>query len=209
MMPIEERIRAIGRLAIGGLVLATGAAEAQRTSRAELGTAFQINYGIVEHIDVTRMDAASSAAQGAALGGTVGLIATAGDDNLRGAAEGAAVGALITGLIARHQRRNAPNAYAYTVALNAGGESKLITDHGDIKVGDCVSIESGPTNNIRRVSDTYCHPAHQDVLEHPDVAASAQNEAGECHQAKQIALDATTEEQMDLALKKVRIFCES
>ena len=35
-----------------------------------------------------------------------------------------------------------------------------------------------------------------------------QEGAAECHAAKEMALQATTEEATDIALKKVRVFCE-
>jgi hypothetical protein len=59
------------------------------------------------------------------------------------------------------------------------------------------------------VSDSHCHPDHQDVLALPDVQAAAQTEAVECHNAKEVALAAETDEQLELAMKKIRIFCES
>ena len=87
--------------------------------------------------------------------------------------------------------------------------TKIITETKGIQEGDCVSVELGRTANIRRVSTVYCeHPGHE-ALADPIVHANSQEEAAECHAAKQMALQATTEETTDIALKKVRVFCET
>jgi len=190
-------------------LLGAAATALGQTSRDELGSAVQIVYGTVESIEVSKLDPTASAAHGAVVGGALGLAAASHEHNARGAAEGAAAGALISGLIAKHQKENAPNAYAYTVALVQGGESKIITDRDDLREGDCVSVEYGRTANIRRVGNVYCHSDHQAALDDPRVHANAQASAEECHAAKQIALQAKTEQDMDMALKKVRIFCDS
>ena len=200
-------VRASSMLAAFALLGAATVAVGQ-TSRADLGSAIQIVYGTVEKIEVSKIDATANAGHGAVVGGALGLLAAPHEHNARGAAEGAAAGALISGLIAKHQRENAASAYAYTVALVQGGESKIITDRDDLREGDCVSVEYGRTANIRRVGNVYCHSDHQAALDDPRVHASAQATAEECHEAKQIALQAQTEQDMDMALKKVRIFCD-
>jgi outer membrane lipoprotein SlyB len=201
----SHRIRAAAVCVIG-LIYASHAAA--QVSRTQIGSTFQIAYGTVLNVEETELEPTTSAAQGAAMGGAVGLVASR-HDRGENAARAAAAGALIAGLVARHQRKNAPSAYIYSVSLNQGGETRIITDHGDIRVDDCVSMEFGQSNNIRRVSDTHCHPEHQDVLALPDVQAAAQTEAVECHNAKEVALAAETDEQLELAMKKIRIFCES
>jgi hypothetical protein len=50
-------------------------------------------------------------------------------------------------------------AYTYTIGLVGGGTTKTITETGDIRVGDCVSLEQGATANVRRVSSAFCEPA--------------------------------------------------
>jgi outer membrane lipoprotein SlyB len=191
---------------LAGLICASHASA--QVSRTQVGSTFQVVYGTVLSVEETEMEPTTSAAQGAAMGGAVGLVASH-HDRGENAAKAAAAGALIAGLVARHQRKNAPSAYIYSVSLNQGGESRIITDHGDIRIDDCVSMEFGQSNNIRRVSDTHCQPDHQEVLALPDVQAAAQTEATECHNAKEVALAAETDEQLELAMKKIRIFCES
>lgn len=75
--------------------------------------------------------------------------------------------------------------------------------------GDCVSIEQGKTANIRRVSSVYCENPNDEALQHPHVQASALEDAAECRSAKEIALNAKTEKEVDIALKKLRAFCGS
>ena len=192
-------------LGLAAIALCTNAAA---QSRSQLGSTFEIQYGVVELVEVGRVEPTAAAGRGAAVGGALGLAAASHDHDVRGAVGGAVAGALISSLIAKHQKATAPNAYTYTVALHDGGETKIITDHGDIRQGDCVTLEFGETNNIRRVSPAYCDEGHREVLAHAEVHAAAHDEAMECHAAKESALAARTEAEMDLAIKKVRILCE-
>ena len=195
----------------GAVVCATvvtfAAARAQ-VSREQVGTSFEIRYGIVETIDVGKMDARASTARGATIGGVIGLAAADHDDDASGALKGAAAGALIAKLVAKHQNDTAPNVYTYSVALVDGGESKIVSETGDIRQGDCVAVEYGQSANVRRVSNVYCESDHLEVARTDTaMSAQAQQSAADCHTAKQVALQAKTEAEMDVALKKVRLFC--
>ena len=53
-----------------------------------------------------------------------------------------------------------------------------------------------------------CEHRGHEALAEPIVHAKRTTEAAECHTAKAQALQATTEEATDIALKKVRVFCE-
>ena len=95
-----------------------------------------------------------------------------------------------------------------TVDFDDNSITKVVTESGGIVQGDCVAVELGQTANIRRTSAVHCeHRAHE-ALADPIVHAKRQTEAAECHAAKQMALQATTEVATDIALKKVRVFCE-
>jgi hypothetical protein len=54
----------------------------------------------------------------------------------------------------------------------------------------------------------HCEYRDHEALAAPIVHAKQQTEAAECHAAKEMALQATTEVATDIALKKVRVFCE-
>ncbi len=196
----------------GAAILAVSpGANAQRTSPSQLGSSFEIRYGIVKAVEVSKLDVADkTVAKGATVGGIIGLTAASHDHDLRGALEGAVAGSLVARAIAKHQNEDAPNAYTYTVALVEGGESKIITETGDIRQGDCVSIEQGQTANVRRVGEVYCDATHYKVaMGEPMVHDHAQASAAECAASKQEVLKAKNEADVDLAMKKVRIFCES
>lgn len=194
-------------LGTGGVVaLLFGAAALAQTSRSQLGSGFQIQYGVVEHVEVSQVDPTAAPGQGATIGGMLGYVS--GRNRSAGrAAGGAAAGALISNAIARNQKANAPNAYTYTILLPGGATARVVTETGGIDEGDCVSLESGDTMNVRRVSSAFCEEPEQ--VADPLVSANAQEDAAECQTAKEAALNATTEEQMAVAYKKVRLFCES
>ena len=183
---------------------------AAQTQRSQLGSTIQIAYGVVQSVEVSKLDPTAAAGRGAAVGGMLGLAAASHEDDARGAAEGALAGAMISGLIAKHQKANAPNAYTYTVGLMGGDVEKIITETGDIRTGDCVSFEQGQTANIRRVANVYCEPAHHDVaMNTAGISSGAQQDAADCHTAKELTIQAKTESELDVAMKKVRLFCES
>ena len=59
--------------------------------------------------------------------------------------------------------------------------------------------------NIRRADPTMCEPESAAAVE--AVAEELQEEAAECLAAKEELLAAETEQQLDLALRKVQILC--
>ncbi|BFM20001.1 hypothetical protein [Gilvimarinus japonicus] len=174
---------------------------ANGVSQSDLNYSININYGTVDAIDNVKID--SDAGSGAAMGGIVGA-ATSGHHN-RGehALEGAVAGGILAALLQGNR-----DAYSYQISLARGGTLKVITEQGDIRVGDCVSVEQGRTTNVRRVASVYCDSHGNAALQHPHVVSSAQEDAAECHTAKQIALKAETEEDIDLAIKRVRALCD-
>jgi outer membrane lipoprotein SlyB len=172
------------------------------TSRKDLNMAISVNYGTVESVEKVKLK--SDAPRNAVFGGIIGAATSGSHHRGKHAAEGALAAALVTALV---QHRKSANQYL--VDLKSGGSLKLITEQGDIRVGDCVSVEQGSAANIRRVSSVYCEHAGHIALDHPVVQAKAQLDAAGCHAAKEQALKADTEESVDIALKKVRVFCDT
>jgi hypothetical protein len=82
----------------------------------------------------------------------------------------------------------------------------MITDQSGLRVGDCVSVETGAFNNLRLVADAKCArpaaPAPTPAPAPEDVAA-----ANACLQAKEALLEATTEDTFNLAERRVRLLC--
>jgi len=185
--------------ALGMLLAVT--ASAQSVSRSQLGSFFEIRYGTVEVVE--RVKIKSQAAQGAVTGGLIGGVTSGHHHRGKHALEGAIAGAFLTAILEGNRK-----GYQYTVDFDDNSVTKVITESGGIVEGDCVAVELGQTANIRRTSSVHCeHQAHEALAE-PIVQAKRQSEAAECHAAKEMALQATTEESTDIALKKVRVFCE-
>ena len=175
---------------------------AQQVSRSQLGSSFEISYGTVSTVEKVKIE--SQAASGAVTGGLIGGATSGHHHRGKHALTGAAAGALLTALLEGDRK-----AFQYTVELNNGNTTKIITETPGIVEGDCVTMELGQTANIRRVSSVHCEHDDHEALAEPIVHAKRQTEAAECHAAKEMALQATTEEATDIALKKVRVFCES
>jgi len=176
-------------------------ADAQSINRNQLNSSFEIKYGTVGGKE--KVEIKSQAGQGAVMGGIVGGATSGHHHRGKHAVEGAVAGALLTAIL-----EGGKKARQYTVKFDDGGMTKIITETKGIHEGDCVSVELGQTANIRRVSNVYCEHSDHEALADPIVHANSQEGAAECHAAKQMALQATTEETTDIALKKVRVFCE-
>ena len=174
---------------------------AQSIPRSQLGSAFQVRYGIVETVESVNVQ--SQAAQGAVTGGLIGGATSGHHHRGKHALEGALAGAFLTALLEGNRK-----GYQYTVDFDDGSVTKVITESGGIVAGDCVAVELGQTANIRRTSSVHCEHRGHEALAEPMVHAKQQTEAAECHTAKEMALQATTEEATDIALMKVRVFCE-
>ena len=186
---------------VGAVILLSATASAQQVSRSQLGSSFQIHYGTVETIERVKIE--SSAPQGAVMGGIVGGATSGHHHRGRHAVTGAVAGALLTAILEGDRK-----AFKYTVELDDGSLQKIITEQGGLVEGDCVTVEIGQTANIRRVPAVHCEHTDHEVMSEPIVHAKRQSDAAECHAAKQIALQAQTEEEMDIALKKVNVFCD-
>jgi outer membrane lipoprotein SlyB len=167
-----------------------------------------VQYGVVQRVQEVQAEANTGG--GAALGGLAGLAAAAGTGGSRNQQlAGAAGGALLGGLIANQRAAN-QHLVQHTVRLNSGASIAVVTEHQNITVGDCVSVEQGRHANIRRVSAVMCNdladagrpaytPAHNANV----------REAEECEQAKREVLNAKTEEAINLAHMRMRALCEN
>ena len=160
-----------------------------------------VAYGTVENVQQVQMKA--NYAEGSLIGGALGLLAashySAGSQAL-GAIAGAGLGALVA-------KETAGTANQYTIRLVDGSTVQVVTDQKDIDTGDCVSVEQGDHTNIRRVSSAMCstppsHPAY------PAMNASVQQISADCATAKQQLLQATTEQETNIAYKKMQALCD-
>jgi outer membrane lipoprotein SlyB len=161
------------------------------------GQAITINYGTVESVSTVEKD--SKHAGGVLAGGLVGaLIGPSRHRGLRIAA-GAAAGAAVQGAA------TSGTLQLYTVSLVTGGTVQISTEQTDIREGDCVQVDQGEHANIRRTGTVHCEDGGlpEDPLPH-----HVQNAQG-CDAAKQELSKAETDDAVDLAIKKVRVLCDT
>ena len=170
-------------------------------NRSALNSSINISYGIVERVERTKVD--SSAGKGAVMGGVIGAATSGHHHRGQHALTGALAGGILAAILDGKR-----DAYIYMIETVDGGEKKIITEQAGIREGDCVSVEEGRTSNVRRVPSVHCEHHNHDVMYEPIVQAKAHEGAAECHSAKQMALKASTENEVDIALKKVEVFCD-
>ena len=158
--------------------------------------AASVQYGEVTAISVSTHedhDEVSGAVKGGMLGKAIGPRRPGLN---RGVLAGAVIGAAA-------DDDDSYTSYLYTVAyVDGSGTLQIHTEQGDIRQGDCVSVEQGQHSNIRRVSTVHCE---QQTSEPPEHHAQA---ARDCDLAKQELMAAETEEALDFAIQKARILCE-
>ena len=203
-MDLGKRLGALG--IAGAVILLTGCETGGGgVSRQDQNVPISISYGqitSVEQVDL-ESDVGKNATLGAIVGGVIGL---ATGQNFAGAAAGAGAGAALGGITTR-VAEGSSKATAYIVQRQSGGEVKVVTDHSHLVVGDCVAIETGRTTNLRRVSQEMCSPATNHPVEQ-ELRAMHQQDARECDAAKQALLAAQGDQEIDAAVKKVRVLCK-
>jgi hypothetical protein len=92
----------------------------------------------------------------------------------------------------------------FTVSLIDGGTVRIVME-GDFRMGDCVSLERGSSNNMRRVPSEFC--TNNDRIP-AQYKARHQQEADECAQATQRLLNAQTDEEIRNAQTIMNILCQ-
>lgn len=157
--------------------------------------AVTINYGTVTSATTTTEE--SKHAGGALAGGLVGAALGRGRHRGLKIAASAAAGAAIQGAA------TGGTLNQYSIELVTGGQEIVSTEQDDIRTGDCVAVEQGDHTNLRRVGKAFCDgtndsppPAHQ------------QSAASSCDAAKSELGKADTDDEVDIAVKKVRVLCD-
>ena len=163
--------------------------------------AIAVEHGRITQVEVVRRP--SSAPAGAMVGGLLGLILSGEHpgQKLAGMIGGAVAGGALTAA-AEGPRQG----WTYTVQLLDGRSERILTEQSDLRVGDCVAVETGGFTNLRRVSQAWCEPPPRAVDEER-LEAEAQESAAQCQAAKKELLGARTKEDVDIAVRKVRVLC--
>ena len=164
----------------------------------------------IEHgrvVDAVLVRRPSAAPAGALVGGMFGLLASGHSpaEKLIGLMFGAAAGGALTAAA-----EGPLEGWTYTVQLEGARMVSVLTDQPGLRPGDCVAVETGRFVNLRRVSGALCERAPApDGGEEPAFAAREQESAAQCHAAKEELLRARTREEVDVAVRKVRVLCDT
>ena len=193
------------RLLLGVVVMAacvmvtvTGAL-AQRA-----GQSATIRYGTVVSMQSVELKS-GNAGKGALVGGAFGAAMTKGSKSASKRRRNAAIGAVVGAGVAASKRTT---GRSYSVRTNEGTVMQIVTEQTAILVGDCVIVEeAGGRANIRRTALSACDVASQSIMNSPDIQAELQEEAAECSAAKDGLVNAETDAQMELAVRKIQILC--
>ena len=190
--------RIVGLVAVG-LALTSASAFAQRA-----GQSITVRTGTVTAMQSVDLND-KSALGGALVGGAFGAALTRSSKGSSRRDRNAVIGAVLGGAAAASSRRP---GRLYTVQTNEGTMIKIATEQTEIRVDDCVFVEeAGGSANIKRAPATACDPASADVMDDADVIEELQEEAAECAAAKQALIDAETDEEIDRAVRKVKLLC--
>ena len=187
-----RKITYIGLLS--GSILLAGNVQATKLSA--------VAYGTISAVSKQEKDTSGGKTGGAIVGGLLGLATSSGRSTgttLLRSGVGAAAGGAVGGAAA------SGTEMAYTVDLVGGGTVRVVMDSGNFHQGDCVSVERGSTNNMRRVSTEFCIHNEQVPEEYK---AEQVKEANECAQAKEELLAATDEAGVKTAHMKMNILCQ-
>lgn len=184
-------------LCILGLSLLAGCASTGSTSAS--GYELRVRYAEVVDIERTRLPSAAPA--GAIVGGFTGLILSSNKSTGRQVASG--IGGAALGGLATKALEGDRLGYSYQLRYLDGSLSRFITEKGYLQRGDCVSVERGQYANLRRVANVLCEGGQ-------GLAADATHirDAQQCHAAKDQLLAASSDEEIEIASRKVAVLCE-
>jgi outer membrane lipoprotein SlyB len=166
-----------------------------------------VSYGRITAVQPVTTASSGAQTAGALVGGTIGLASGSGQSGSNRAlrAVGGGFAGQQVGRLASQQQ-----SFEYTVLIGGTRTIRMITDQSGLRVGDCVSVETGAFNNLRLVADAKCaRPAAPPPTPAPTPAPAPEDvaAANACLQAKEALLEATTEDTFNLAERRVRLLC--
>jgi hypothetical protein len=171
------------------------------SSGAPSSRGYEIRIRYAEVDDIERVKLPTNAPAGAVVGGFTGLVLSRNSSGSKQVASG--IGGAVLGGLATAALEGDRLGYSYRLHFMNGETSNFITEKGYLQKGDCVAVERGNYANIRRVAPVLC-------TSNPATAADQKylREAEQCHEAKDQLLAATTEDEINVASRKVSIICE-
>lgn len=199
------------------VVLACAAAVAATLLSFDASAQVRVQYGRITNVQSVTVTNDGARAAGALVGGTLGLASGSGQSSSNRALRG--VGGAVAGRAVGQAASN-QQAFEYTVLIDGTQTTRIVSDQAGKRVGDCVAVEQGQFSNIRLVPDSRCAPrtaaapAAAPAKAAPPPAAAAAAPAAEdvqaasaCEQAKAQVLAATTDEQFNVAERRMRLLC--
>jgi hypothetical protein len=167
----------------------------------------------VEHGRVTGAELVqrpSAAPEGAVVGGLLGFLFSGGSapEKLFGTFAGAAVGSAVA-----ESNAGPRQGWIYTVQFLDGRSLRVMTERPDLRQGDCVAVESARYVNLRRVSDALCEPppaapGPAEGKVQGQIDERVQADASRCEAAKEELTRAKSREETEIAVRRVRVFCD-
>lgn len=159
-----------------------------------------VRYGQITAVSQVNIENQGAQAAGTLVGGLAGVASGSGQSNSNRALRalgGAAVGRGVAGAAGR------ATGFEYTILVGGTRTVRMVTEKAGLRVGDCVSVETGQFNNIRLVPDDRCAvPANTS----PPQAAVNASEA--CQRATDQLIEAATDEEFDRAERRMRLLCD-
>ncbi len=175
--------------------------EAQRS-----GQNAKISIGVVTKVESINLQSQAAPA-GALVGGVLAYKSSGSNRSSTTKWGRAAAGAVAGSAIARAAEGDL-SGKLYTIGVGSGQMIQVVSDQTQVRVGDCVIVEEiGDKANVRRTDPASCQPESAPVISSPTVQEELQEEAAECLAAKEELLSAETTEQLELAMRKMDIFC--
>ena len=166
---------------------------------AQESAASTVTYGRITAVRQVDLQNRGAQTAGALVGGALAVASGSGQSQsnraLRGLG-GAAVGSRVGGAA------GSSTGFEYTVLIGGTNTVRIVTEQAGLRVGDCVSVERGNFNNIRLTSDASC-----DARPAAAAPANAVAAADACDAATQQLLDATTDADVDRAVRRMRLLC--
>ena len=169
----------------------------------------RVQYGRITNVQATTVTDNTARNVGTLVGGGIGVVSGSGQSAsnraLRGVA-GAAAGRAVGNMAGSSQ------AFEYTVLIDGTTTIRIVSDQVGKRVGDCVAVEQGQFANIRLVPESRCapraQPAPAKAAPPPPAAEPADaQQAGACEQAKQQVLAAKTDDEFNVAERRMRLLC--
>jgi outer membrane lipoprotein SlyB len=168
----------------------------------------RVQYGRITNVQATTVNDSGSRAVGTLVGGGIGLATGSGQSasnralrGIGGAAAGRAVGNMA----------GSSQAFEYTVLVDGTQTVRIVSDQAGKRIGDCVAVEQGQFANIRLVADSRCAPRPQaapaKAAPPPAPAPADTQQASACEQAKAQVLAAKTDDEFNVAERRMRLLC--